>query len=119
MDHFDLHRIFGVVEVNDMDVKDQNSRAGDEFSCGGNTEIIWTELLNEPKTTHTRLTDSCFAVRHVRRDGYPPLLSRAQTLQGLIHPLDHISQANVRVIGAVALITDEKKKQGGFILLTL
>lgn len=55
----------------------------------------------------------------MRRDGYPPLLPRAQTLQGLIHPLDHIPQANVRVIRVVAPITDEKKKtHGGFILIT-
>lgn len=56
-----------------------------------------------------KLTDSRFTVRQVRRDGDPPLLPHAQTLQGLIHPLDHVSQADVGVIGAVPLITDKNR----------
>lgn len=51
MDHFDPHRIFGVVEVDDVDVKDQNGGAGNEFSCGGNAENIRKALSNEPKCT--------------------------------------------------------------------
>lgn len=31
----DLHGVLRVVEVNDVNVKDQNGRAGDEVSCGG------------------------------------------------------------------------------------
>lgn len=31
----DLHGVFRVVEVNDVNVKDQNGRAGDEVSCSG------------------------------------------------------------------------------------
>lgn len=38
VDHPDLHRILGVVEVNDVDVKDQDGGAGDEFSWGRNAE---------------------------------------------------------------------------------
>lgn len=33
--HFDLDRVFGVVEVNDVNVKDQNGRARDEVSYSG------------------------------------------------------------------------------------
>lgn len=54
-----------------------------------------------------KLTDPVFAIRHVRRDGNPPLLTYAQALQGFVHPLDHISHADVRVIGAVSLVADE------------
>lgn len=51
-----------------------------------------------------KLTNSVFAVRHVGRDSNPPLLSHAQPLQGFVHPLDHISHADVSVIGAVSLV---------------
>lgn len=29
----DLHGVFGVVEINDVDVKDEDGRAGNEISC--------------------------------------------------------------------------------------
>lgn len=31
----DLHGVIGVVEINDVNVKDEHGRAGDEISCGG------------------------------------------------------------------------------------
>lgn len=31
--NLDLHGVFGVVEINDVDVKDENGRAGNEISC--------------------------------------------------------------------------------------
>lgn len=40
----------------------------------------------------------------MRRDGDPSLLSYAQPLQGFVHPSDHISHADVSVIGAVSLV---------------
>ncbi len=51
-----------------------------------------------------KLTDSVFTVRQVRWDGNPSLLSYAQSLQGFVHPSDHISHADVGVVGAVSLV---------------
>lgn len=55
VDHFDPHRIFGVVEVDDVDVKDQNGGAGNEFSCGGKAENI---RKGAPKRARTQVRDS-------------------------------------------------------------
>lgn len=59
-------------------------------------------------TAYVKLTNSIFSIRHVRRDDDPSLLSCAQTLQGFIHPLDHVSHPNVSVICAVSLVADKE-----------
>lgn len=41
--YLDLHRIPRVVEVNDVDIEDQHSRAGDLVSWGQNGEWISSE----------------------------------------------------------------------------
>lgn len=55
-----------------------------------------------------KLTNSIFSIRHVRRDDDPSLLSCAQSLQGFIHPLDHVSHPDVGVICAVTLVADKE-----------
>lgn len=69
---------------------------------------------NEPEPHARGLTDSRLPVGQVGRDGDPPPLPRAQALQGLVHPLDHVAQTHVGVVGAVALVTDGKKPEGLF-----
>ena len=54
-----------------------------------------------------KLTNSILAVCHVRRDRDPPLLSDAQTMQSFVNPVDHISHADVCVVGAVSLVADK------------
>lgn len=116
VDHPDLHRVFGVVEVHHVDVEDQNGRAGDEPSCRGGAQRERWDGAREtgPNAGAGGLTDSRFPVGHVGRDGDPPPLPRAQTLQGLVHPLDHVAQAHVGVVGAVALVADGTKPEGLF-----
>lgn len=50
VDHRDLHRVFGVVEVHHVDVEDQNGRAGDDPSCGGRTERRWDGARERART---------------------------------------------------------------------
>jgi len=40
--HFDIDRVFGVVEIDDVNVKDQHGRARNEFSYGGRGRITGT-----------------------------------------------------------------------------
>lgn len=56
-------------------------------------------LLKSPKF---KLTNSFFTIRHVRGDYNPPPLSHAQPLQSFVHPVDHVSHADVRVVGAIS-----------------
>lgn len=39
VDNFNLDLVFGVVEINDMNVKDQHSRARDEVSYSGRKKL--------------------------------------------------------------------------------
>lgn len=111
--NFDVDRVFRVVEINDVNVKDQNSRARNEVSYKkrkltgkrGGLLVHSKCPLNVPECV--KLTNSIFAVRQVRRDGNPSLLSYAQSYQGFVHPSDHISHADVSVIGAVSLVADK------------
>lgn len=50
VDHPDLHRVFGVVEVHHVDVEDQNGRAGDDPSWGGRTERRWDGARRRART---------------------------------------------------------------------
>lgn len=107
---FNLDWVFGVVEINDMNVKDEHSRARNEVSYSGTKKLagqcckVFGLFLN----ACVKLTYSSSTIRHVRRDDNPSLLSYAKPLQGFIHPLDHISLADVRVIGAVSLVADKE-----------
>lgn len=56
------------------------------------------------KSPKLKLTNSFFTIRHVRGNYNPPLLSYAQPLQSFVHPVDHVSPADVRVVGAVSLV---------------
>lgn len=57
------------------------------------------------------LTDTVSSICQVRRNSDPPLLSCAQALQGFVHPLDHVSHADVSVVGAVSLVADRETQE--------
>lgn len=108
--NFNLDGVFWVVEINNVNVKDQHSRARDEVIYSDTEELAGKLLrrLQNLNLCYVKLTNSIFSIRHMRRDDDPSLLSCAQTLQGFIHPLDHVSHPDVSVICAVPLVADRE-----------
>lgn len=70
------------------------------------------------KSHKFKLTNSVFTIRHVRRNYNPPLLSYAQPLQSFVHPVDHVSHTDVRVVGAVSLVAVKGSVNVSVILVT-
>lgn len=91
-----------------MNVKDQHSRARNEVSCSGTNKLPGREVFGLLFNACVKPTYSSFTIRHVRRDDDPSLLSHAKPLQGFIHPPDHVSHADVSVVGAVPLIAGKE-----------
>lgn len=103
----DLHDVFGVVEVNDVNIEDEDSRAGDEVSCRGRESSRASKIF-KGDGRREELTHSVSSVGQVGRDGHRDLLASAQAQQGFVHTLYHVAHPHVCVVGAVSLVAGKE-----------